>query len=372
MLLDYLIGAMKGARLDYAAADRQVEKIVKLAHVDAGIGLYREPNMSEDEPRKWYQIAAGKPDYQGKYKIGTDAKFKAGYQKLAREAPAHATKAGWPRLIYMVSDEPGDRRDKDPSMGWLNEAIPEAVTCADVQFGDMLATWQWYNLPILDDPADWSGPLVYEFVKKHKGRFGICGTAWSVDTARYQTGYMLPATGACYWHFWHTGGPFDAREGRVDRRFFVPAMAAGVNDLRYYVAAKERIGGRPQSPTAIEAEQYLREILAVIPGDHDRHLMPHNGVPWTWGYDRFYDDWRAKMKDYILRLEAEAAAGPSKAGKPGKAPPLPKPTAAEAIDRGVALPEVTVDFDGERRTGKPDIGADEISPAATGGQRAPR
>ena len=42
--------------------------------------------------------------------------------------------------------------------------------------------------------------------------------------------------------------------------------------------------------------------IAVIPGDHDRHLMPHNGVPWQWGYDAFYDDWRAKMKDYLLKL----------------------------------------------------------------------
>jgi hypothetical protein len=49
-----------------------------------------------------------------------------------------------------------------------------------------------------------------------------------------------------------------------------------------------------------------------------------------------------------------------------------KPTAAEAIDRGAALPEVTVDWDGERRTGKPDIGADEITPAARAAQRAPR
>jgi hypothetical protein len=54
--------------------------------------------------------------------------------------------------------------------------------------------------------------------------------------------------------------------------------------------------------------------------------MPHNGVPWMWGYDRFYDDWRAKMKDYILRLDAEAATGEVRASKPGKAPPLPAPT----------------------------------------------
>ncbi len=302
MLFDYLTGSIKGGRQDFAAADRQVDQIVKIAKVTGGIGLYREPNMSEDQPRKWYQIASGKPDYAGKYKLGTDAKFKAGYQKLARETHAHATKAGWPTLIYMVTDEPGDRRDVDPSMGWLNDAIPEAITCADTQFKDMLRTWKWYNLPILDDPVDWTGPLVYRYVLARKKRFGICGTAWSVDTARYQPGLMLPATGACYWHFWHTRGPFDPRQGRVDRRYFVPAMAAGGNDLRYYVALKQRIARSPKHPAAVKAGAYLRKILAVMPGDHDRHLMPHNGVPWMWGYDAFYDDWRAKMKDYLLEL----------------------------------------------------------------------
>jgi len=303
MLFDYLFGQVKGAEIDLAAADKQVDQIAKIARVNGAIGLYREPNMSEDQPRKWYQIASGRPDFAGKYKTGTDARFKPGYQKLARQAHAHARKAGWPTLIYMVSDEPGDRRDVHPSMGWLNEAVPQAVTCADVQFRDMLRTWQWYNLPILDDPVDWTGPLVYRYVLAHKKRFGICGTAWSVDTARYQPGLMLPATGATYWHFWHTQGPFDARQGRVDRRYFVPAMTAGFNDLRYYVALTGRIAKAPKSPAAVEAAKYLRGILAVIPGDHDRHLMPHNGVPWMWGYDRFYDDWRSKMRDYLLKLK---------------------------------------------------------------------
>ena len=106
---------------------------------------------SKDQPRKFYQIAAGRPDWEGKYARGTDAKFKAGYQALIKQLDAHARKAGWPKLIYMVSDEPGDRRDVHPSMGWLNDALPDAVTIADAQFKDMLRSWQWYNLPILDD-----------------------------------------------------------------------------------------------------------------------------------------------------------------------------------------------------------------------------
>ena len=51
-----------------------------------------------------------------------------------------------------------------------------------------------------------------------------------------------------------------------------------------------------------QAEKYLAEVFAFAIGDHDRHLMPYNGVPWMWGYGRFYDDWRARMKDYILKL----------------------------------------------------------------------
>jgi len=37
-----------------------------------------------------------------------------------------------------------------------------------------------------------------------------------------------------------------------------------------------------------------------------------------------------------------------------------KPTATEVIDKGVALPEVTEDIDGQRRDAQPDLGADEL------------
>ena len=42
-----------------------------------------------------------------------------------------------------------------------------------------------------------------------------------------------------------------------------------------------------------------------------------------------------------------------------------KSTAVEAIDKGVKLAEVESDWDGQPRTAKPDIGADEIIPAAS-------
>jgi len=215
----------------------------------------------------------------------------------------------------MVSDEPGDRRDVDPSMGWLNRELPRAVTIADVQFKDMVRTWDWYNLPVLDavldDPVDWTGPLVYEYVRKRKGRFGICGTGWRLDVGRYQPGLMLAGTGACYWHFWHTRGPFEPKDGKVVRSHTVAAMAAGVNDLRYYLALKDLIAANrtgPNAAVAAEADKYLRETLALAPGDHDRHLMPHNGVPWHWGDVRFYDRWRKRMKDCLTKLSSVSGA----------------------------------------------------------------
>ena len=311
LLFDYLFTRTNGAGADFDAADAQVRKMVSLAKVTGGIGLYREPNMSEDQPRKWYQIASGRPDWQGKYTTGTDDRFEEGYRKLARAAHDHARQAGWPELLYMVSDEPGDRRDVHPSMGWLNKEVPSAVTIADVQFKDMVRTWDWYNLPVLDDPVDWTGPLVYEFVKKREGRFGICGTGWRLDVGRYQPGLMLASTGACYWHFWHTRGPFEPRDGKVLRSHTVAAMAAGVNDLRSYLALKDLIAANrtgPRAALAAEAEEYLAKSLALAPGDHDRHLMPHNGVPWHWGDVRFYDRWRERMKDFLIRLSSVARA----------------------------------------------------------------
>jgi len=305
MLFDYLFASMAGGAMDLAAAQRQVEKIVNLARVTGGIGLYREPNMSEDQPRKWYQIASGRPRYAGKYKCGTDGEFKAGYQKLARQADAYAKKHGWPELLYMVSDEPDRKEDVHSSMGWLKEALPDSVTIADAQFRDMLETWQYYELPVFDDPVDWTGPLLYEWVKAKGRRFGFCGTGWSLEVARYQPGLMLASSGGGFWPWWPAKGPFERRGNKVVRSHAVAAMSAGVNDLRYFVALKRRIEEARgyKKRIAAAAEKYLAETFAFASADHDRHLVPYNGVPSAWGHDRFYDEWRGRMKELLLQLE---------------------------------------------------------------------
>ena len=180
LLFDYLF-RWQGGQFNFSGADRQVDEITKVAGVRDAIGLYREPNMSEDQPRLWYQIASGKPDYEGAYKNGVNPDFEREYKELARQADVYARDHHWPKLVYMVSDEPSDKRDVDPSMGWLKEAMPEAVSLADVQFKDMLNTWQWYSLPVFDDPIDWTGPLVYEWVKGKGRTFGFCGTGWGLE-----------------------------------------------------------------------------------------------------------------------------------------------------------------------------------------------
>lgn len=317
LLFDYLF-RWQNELLDFAGAQRQVDEITKVAHVKDAIGLYRECNMSEDQPRLWYQVATGQPDYAGPYMKGTDPKFQRRYEDLARQADCYTRDNHWPRLIYMVSDEPSDKRDLDPSMGWLKEAIPDSLTLADAQFQDMLNTWQWYSMPVLDDPIDWTGPLIYDYLKREARLFGFCGTGWAMDVARYQPGLMLAASGGIYWHFWHLGGPFELRGNDVVRSHAVAAMAEGFNDLRYYVALQRQIDNVEQSLRGSHvssfqrgrktaqlqvASRWLAWGFSFVTADHDRHLMPYNGVPETWGYDRFYDDWRTGMKESILQLQ---------------------------------------------------------------------
>jgi len=305
MLFDYFSTHMMGPEVDLAGAAAQVQKLVTLAHVTDGIGLYREPNISEDQPRKWYQIASDEPDWEGKYVNGTDPAYKAAYQALAVQLDEYGKAHGWPELLYMISDEPDRAADIDPSLGWLNEALPNAMTPVDAQFHDMIQMWQWTTLPVLDDPVDWTGPLVYDYVLANKERFGICGTAWGLPSGRYQPGLMMATTAAVYWHWWHTQGPFAERNGTVERMHHVAAMGAGVNDLRYHVALTKAIDANragPNAAVAAEAESWLDGIFAFANGDHDTHLLPYNGVPWDWGDVAWYDRWRAGMKDYLVAL----------------------------------------------------------------------
>lgn len=97
LLFDYLFRWQAG-QLDFAGAGKQVDEITKVAGVRDAIGLYREPNMSEDQPRLWYQVASGRPDYEGAYRNGTDPTFQREYKGLARQADVYARDHHWPKL----------------------------------------------------------------------------------------------------------------------------------------------------------------------------------------------------------------------------------------------------------------------------------
>ena len=307
MLFDYFSTQIGSNTVDFASAQAQVDKIEDLAHVTGGIGLYREPNMSDDMPRKWYMITAGQLTWPGAYEsVPTyDYSYETGYQDLAEQHETYANSHGWPTQIYMVTDEPGPAIDKDPAMGWLNERLPDAITCADAQFHDMIATWDWYNLPILDDPIDWTGPMMYDFVTAHEGRFGFCGNAVGLGAGRYQHGLMMASSGAIYLHWWHVDKVYKYVDvgGGLARMHNVGAAGAGVNDFRYYLLLKQRIEGGSPPAVAAEAQAYLDSVFSFATADNDQHVRPYNGFPADWGYDRFYDDWRATMKDYILLLD---------------------------------------------------------------------
>ena len=313
MLFDYFSTHVADNNNDLPGAAAQVQNMRSLGCVTAGIGLYREPNMSDDQPRKWYQMAGGIVTWPGKYKANPtyNQAYKTGYQDLAEGLENYSRDNGWPRMVYMVTDEPGDARDVDPAMGWLNQRLPDAITVADAQYKDMIATWSWYNLPIIDDPADWSGPLIYAYIRANKGRFGFCGPAsglgLGLGSARYQHGLNLAAAGSKYLHWWHTSGPFQKVGSRVERAHHVCAMAAGFADLRYYQALVDAIAaaqGTPRQAVAAEAQAYLTEVFSYSNADNDRHLLPYNGIPYDWGDDRWYDRWQARMKDYLVRLSA--------------------------------------------------------------------
>ena len=320
MLFDYFSAEIGTNTIDFAAATAQVDKLRDLAHVTGGIGLYREPNMSDDMPRKWYMITANQLTWSEAYvSVPTyDYSYETGYQDLAEDHQNYADSHDWPTQIYMVTDEPGPAVDKDPAMGWLNDRLPDAITCADVQYHDMVATWQWYNLPILDDPISWTGPLMYDYVTANEGRFGFCGTATGLGAGRYQHGLMMASSGAMYLHWWHVDKVYKYVDagGGLARMHNVGAAGAGVNDFRYYLALQERIAAAGPSPEAAEAQALLDGVFGFATADNDQHVRPYNGVPAEWGYDRFYDDWRSDMKDYILLLEAAPPSLPQTVAAP--------------------------------------------------------
>lgn len=235
--------------------------------------------------------------------------WKAQIRRIEAARKAHPE---WPELIYMTWDEPnvhGGRNGRpDPAMAWVNQVAPDALTTLDVQFDPMPVCMKWYRMPAFDDPANWAGPELYNWVKRQGKDFGYCGGADKDEAARYQPGMLMISTGARFFHAWHlTGGhiagqvAYDKRTGKLLR---APAMinwGDGMNDLKAYYLLKDAIAAAKKdgkNPAAVKAaEEYLKKVFTVFNGDHKNRwsLQPYLGTASSWGYEGFYDAWQEWM-----------------------------------------------------------------------------
>ena len=246
-----------------------------------------------------------------------EAAYKAQIKRIEAARRKHPE---WPTFIYMTWDEPnlrgGVNGKPDPAMAWVNQAAPGALTTLDVQFDPLAVCAKWYTMPAFDNPADWAGPELYRWVKKQGRDFGYCGQPASAEWSRYQGGMLMITSGARYIHGWHLQNAnsqvaYGGKDKRLLRAISMIAWAQGLDDLKCHRLLKLAMAEAGKSSDARRRalhqapEKYLRGVFTVWNGDHKQRwpIEPYLGMACNWGYDRFYDDWRAKMKDYLLRLQ---------------------------------------------------------------------
>jgi len=249
-----------------------------------------------------------------------EAPWKAQIKRIEAARKAHPE---WPVLLYMTFDEPnlgGGRNGKpDPAMGWVNEVAPKALTTLDVQFDPLPVCLKWYNVPAFDDPANWTGPEVFGWVRKQNKQFGFCGTTDIGEGARSQPGLLMLATGAKFFHAWHLTGGHRAGQVAYDRKtkklLRAPAMinwADGMDDLKAYTLLKDAIrqtqGDARRAAARKKAQEYLAGFFAVFNGDYENSwtLRPYLGSATSWGYERLYDDWQEQMLRHAAALKGVA------------------------------------------------------------------
>ncbi len=246
-----------------------------------------------------------------------EAAWKAEIRRIEAARKKHPD---WPTLIYMTWDEPGGGRNgqPDPAMAWVNQIAPDAITTLDVQFAQLRVCTQWYTAPAFDDPATWAGPEIYRWVKRQGKGFGFCGSAREEgDSARYQAGMMMIATGAKYFHAWHLGRPqfmahnmaYDKAAGRVLRAVSMINYGEGMNDLKAYkllqaAVAKAKLERLRTPPALAPAEAFLKKTFAVFNGDHKPTWPnePYLGTTNDWGCEGFYDRWQEQMARHAAAL----------------------------------------------------------------------
>ena len=245
--------------------------------------------------------------------------YKAQIRRIEQARKAHPD---WPELIYMTWDEPelhaGRNGRPDPAMAWVNQVAPKALTTLDVQFNPLPKCIQWYTAPAFDDPASWAGPELYRWVKKQGKGFGFCGSAREEgESARYQPGMMMIASGAKYFHAWHLGRPqrmarqmaYDGKAGRVVRAVSMINWGDGMSDLKAYHLLRRALADAAKDPAKRQAvkgaREYLAGVLAIFNGDHKPTWPnePYLGTTSTWGCEGFYDTWQERMARHAATLK---------------------------------------------------------------------
>ncbi len=239
---------------------------------------------------------------------GTKATYQREIRRLAAAAKAHPD---WPRIIYMIWDEPAGHGGIQPKLAWVNEVAPEAWTTLDVEFSNLPKAIRYVNTPCLDNPADCTGPELYAWIRKQGKRFGYCGKAMNGEVTRYQMGLWMIASGAVLQQPWHLQNHkiMDLLDGRPARSIGAVSCGRGTDDLRMYKllagAIREAKAADNRAGEVAAAERYLEGIFSVWQGDtaHVSMLMPYLGWASTWGYERFYDDWQEQMAHHAASIK---------------------------------------------------------------------
>jgi len=263
------------------------------------------------------EFAQAGPTWGDKLKTA-EAAYKAQIKRIEAARKKHPA---WPTFIYMTFDEPnlrgGVNGKPEPAMGWVKQVAPDALTTLDVQFDPLEVCAKWYTVPAFDNPADWAGPELYRWVKKHSRDFGYCGQPACAEWSRYQGGMLMITTGARYFHAWHLQNAnsqvaYGGKTQRLLRAISMIAWADGLNDLKCHrlladAIARARKGSDAKALAAAKAaETYLRDVFAVFNGDHKQRwpIEPFLGMASDWGYDRFYDDWQERMARHAAAVQA--------------------------------------------------------------------
>ncbi len=252
-------------------------------------------------------------DAENAVQVKLEPIVKAEYGRILTEldtaAKAHPD---WPRFIYMNWDEATPAR---PKMGWTKDFIPDAITTLDMQFTPFPSVQKYYNTPAFDDPADWTGPELLNWVRKQGNEVGLCGAADTAEADRYQAGMLMITCGFKYFHAWHIRGghtpgqmAYDKDRKQTLRGHEMICWARGMDDLKTYRLLKDALDQAKKSGKNAQAvkaaEDYLAGILKVWTADQRKSwtLQPYLGTAWSWGYEQFYDDWQEQMAKHAAAV----------------------------------------------------------------------